>query len=181
MCQSANYSGRLISGARLVVARPGLQGDSRYLLDTIRKNDVTILEFVPAMLAAFLEEKEVGRCLSLRRVISGGEVLPLDLQKRFFEALPHAELHNSYGPTETTIDVTFWKCEPGLDDANPPIGRPIANTKAYILDPAMQPVPLGIVGELHIGGAQVARGYLSRPRITAEKFVPNPFERRPAL
>jgi amino acid adenylation domain-containing protein len=165
----------LISGARLVVARPGLQGDSRYLLDTICKNAVTTLEFVPAMLAAFLEEKEVGRCLSLRRVISGGEGLSSDLQERFFAALPHAELHNSYGPSETTIDVTFWKCEPDSGDTNPPIGRPIANTQAYILDRAMQPVPVGTAGELHIGGAQVARGYLARPGLTAEKFVPNPF------
>ncbi len=165
----------LIAGARLVLAPPGLQGDSRYLVDTICKNAVTTLEFVPAMLAAFLEEKEVGRCSSLRRVISGGEVLPLDLQERFFAALPRAELHNSYGPTETTVDVTFWKCEPGDDDTKPPIGRPIANTQAYILDRAMQPVPLGAAGELHIGGVQLARGYLARPGLTAEKFVPNPF------
>jgi amino acid adenylation domain-containing protein len=167
----------LIAGARVVVAPPGLQGDSRYLLDAICENGVTTLEFVPAMLAAFLEEKEVGRCLSLRRVISGGEGLPLDLQERFFAALPQAELHNSYGPTETTVDVTFWKCQPGVGDTRPPIGRPIANTQAYILDPAMQPVPVGVAGELHIGGVQVARGYLARPGLTAEKFVPNPFGR----
>jgi amino acid adenylation domain-containing protein len=165
----------LIAGARVVVAQPGLQGDSRYLLDIVCKNGVTTLEFVPAMLAAFLEEKEVGRCLSLRRVISGGEGLPSDLQERFFAALPHAELHNSYGPTETTVDVTFWKCEPGVGDTKTPIGCPVANTEAYILDRAMQPVPVGAAGELHIGGVQVARGYLARPEITAEKFVPNPF------
>jgi amino acid adenylation domain-containing protein len=165
----------LISGARLVVARAGLQGDSQYLLDTICKNGVTILELVPAMVAAFLEEREVRRCLSLRRVISGGEGLSLELQERFFAALPHAELYNSYGPTETTIDVTFWKCERDAGDTTPPIGRPIANTQAYILDQAMQPVMTGTVGELHVGGAPVARGYLARAELTAEKFVPNPF------
>jgi amino acid adenylation domain-containing protein len=165
----------LIAGARLVVARPGLEGDSRYLLETICKNGVTTLEFVPAILAAFLEEKEVERCLSLRRVIAGGEELSSELQERFFAALPHAELHNSYGPTETTIDVTFWKCARGLGNIKPPIGRPIANTQAYILDQSMRPVLVGATGQLHIGGAQVARGYLARPATTAERFVPNPF------
>jgi amino acid adenylation domain-containing protein len=165
----------LMSGARLVVARGGLQGDGRYLIETICKQAVTTLELVPAMLAALLEDKEVGRCSSLRRVICGGEGLAADLQQRFFRALPHAELYNSYGPTEATIDVTFWKCELGAQDTNPPIGRPIANTQAYILDRAMQPVPVGVGGELHIGGVQVARCYLARPELTAEKFVPNPF------
>jgi amino acid adenylation domain-containing protein len=165
----------LIAGARVVVARPGLQGDSRRLIDSICKNRVTTLEFVPAMLAVLLNDQEVGHCLSLRRVISGGEALTFDLQERFFAALPHAELYNSYGPTETTIDVTFWKCEPGGYDINPPIGRPIANTKAYILDWATHLVPVGVVGELHIGGAQVASGYLARPELTAKAFVPNPF------
>jgi amino acid adenylation domain-containing protein len=165
----------LIAGARVVVAGPNLQGDGRYLIDTICKSGITTLEFVPAMLAMLLEEKNVGRCLSLRRIISGGEALPVDLQERFFAALPHAELYNSYGPTETAIDVTFWKCVRSSHERSVPIGRPVANTQIYILDPAMQPVPVGVGGELHIGGAQVARGYLARPELTADKFVPNPF------
>src|SRR5260370_38572376 len=131
----------LIAGARLVVARPDLQGDSRRLIDAICKNSVTTLEFVPATLAALLEQEEVGRCLSLRRVISGCEALTLDLQERFFAALPHAELYNSYGPTETTSDVTFWKCGPSVRATNPPIGRPIPNTRRYILDRATERVP----------------------------------------
>ncbi len=166
----------LSAGARLLLARPGLQGDSRYLIETVCKNTVTTLNFAPAMLAALLEDKEVGRCLSLRRVFSGGERLPFDLPERFFAALPHAELHNAYGPTETTIDVTYWKCKPGTRDSNPPIGLPHANTQTYVLDRAMQPVPAGDAGELHIGGVQLARGYLGRPELTAEKFVPNPFD-----
>ncbi len=165
----------LIAGARLVVARPGVQGDSRYLIDTICKQGITVLEFVPGLLSALLEDKDFLRCLSLRLAFCGGEWLPVDLPERFFAALPHAELHNAFGPTETTIDVTFWKCEPGARDSNPPIGRPIANTQAYILDRAMQPVPVGVAGELHIAGLQLARGYLGRPDLTAEKFVPNPF------
>jgi amino acid adenylation domain-containing protein len=165
----------LLTGARLIVARPGLHGDSRYLVDTICEHGITTIHFVPPMLAAFLRDEDARRCTSLRRVICSGEVLPFESQERFFATLPKAELYNLYGPTEAAVDVTFWKCQRDLGDRSVPIGRPVANTQIYILDPTMQPVPTGVAGELHIGGVQLARGYLARPKLTAEKFVPNPF------
>ncbi len=165
----------LTAGSQLVLARPGLHGDSRYLIKTICENHITAIQFVPSMLSAFLEDNNAGRCLSLRYVICGGEALPVELQERFFAVLPQAELHNVYGPTEAAVVVTHWKCELGSAEHIVPIGRPIANTQIYILDRVMQPVPLGVVGEIHIGGVQVASGYHSRPELTAERFVPNPF------
>jgi amino acid adenylation domain-containing protein len=165
----------LIAGASVVLAQPGLEGDSRYLIENICENGVTTLELPPALISALLEEKEFRLCLSLRRVISGAEQLPYDAAERFLAVLPHAELYNSYGPTETAIDVTFWQCKRGDHGRTVPIGRPHANTQMYILDRAMQPVPIGVAGELHLGGVQLARGYLNRPELTAEKFVTSPF------
>ena len=165
----------LLTGARLVVARPRLHGDSQYLIRVICENAITTLHLVPSMLAAFLEDKHAARCSSLRRVICSGEALHFELQERFFSTLPDTQLHNLYGPTEAAVDVTFWRCQRGSSEPIVPIGRPVANTQAYILDGAMQPVPPGVTGELHIGGVQLARGYLGRPELTAEKFVQNPF------
>jgi amino acid adenylation domain-containing protein len=165
----------LMTGGRLVMARPGLHGDSGYLISTIRSEEITTLHFVPPMLSAFLTDRDAGGCTSLKRVICSGEALTRETQDRFFATLPGVELHNLYGPTEAAVDVTFWKCQPDSTEITVPIGRPVANTQIYILDRAMQPLPAGIAGELHIGGVQVARGYLARPELTAQKFVPNPF------
>ena len=89
-----------------------------------------------------------------------------------------AELHNLYGPTEAAVDVTFWRCRPN-DARIVPIGKPIANMECYILDPQQNPVPVGCPGELHLGGVGLARDYLNRPELTAEKFIPHPFSSRP--
>ena len=167
----------LLVGARLIVARPGGHRDSGYLV-LIAEQGITTLHFVPSMLQVFLEDKDVERCRSLNRVICSGEALPYDLQERFFARL-NAELHNLYGPTEAAVDVTHWQCQREGDSRLVPIGRPVANTQLYILDPYMQPVPIGVAGELHIGGVQVARGYLNRPELTAEKFIPDPFSDHP--
>jgi amino acid adenylation domain-containing protein len=167
--------GALSSGAVLVIARPGLHGDTRYLIETICAYRVTAIDFVPALLAVFLDNAGAARCSSLRHVTVGGEALSAELNHRFFTVLPQAALHNLYGPTEAAVDVSHWNCRRSLHAANVPIGRPHANTQLYILDRALQPVPIGVAGELYIGGAQVARGYLNRPELTAEKFMPNPF------
>jgi amino acid adenylation domain-containing protein len=164
----------LMTGARMVLAKPGGHRDNRYLVDLIERENVSVLHFVPSMLRLFLEEPDLERCASLRDVICSGEALPLELQQRFFKRLA-AGLHNLYGPTEAAIDVTYWRCHEEEDQKTIPIGRPVANTTMYILDSSMQPVPIGQEGELHIGGVQVGRGYLNRPELTAERFVPDPF------
>jgi amino acid adenylation domain-containing protein/FkbM family methyltransferase len=165
----------LIAGAPLVLARPGGHRDPGYLIEIIRSAQITTLHFVPSMLQMFVDEPGVGGCTSLRQVICSGEALPAELQARFFSRLGHVALHNLYGPTEASVDVTFWACRPGAADEPVPIGRPVANTQIWLLDDHLQPVPVGVPGELCIGGVQLARGYLNRPDLTAERFVPNPF------
>jgi amino acid adenylation domain-containing protein len=169
----------LITGATLVVAEPSGHRDPQYLIELIQRERITTLHFVPSMLQIFLEAKGVENCASLRRVICSGEALSVDVQKRFFER-SKAELHNLYGPTEAAVDVTSWKCTADWDGSTVPIGRPIANMKIHILDRNFQPVPIGVAGELHIGGVGLARGYLNRPELTAERFIPDPFGIGPA-
>ncbi|MEV5988020.1 amino acid adenylation domain-containing protein [Streptomyces sp. NPDC052051] len=168
----------LTTGACLVVARPEGHKDGRYLVETIRREGITTLHFVPAMLQVFLREDGAKECRGLRRVFCSGEALPRELQERFFAHLP-AELHNLYGPTEAAVDVTAWACRRDGDTRPVPIGHAIANTQMYVLDPALRPVPRGVVGELCIGGRNLARGYLDRPELTAERFVPHPFDPDP--
>jgi amino acid adenylation domain-containing protein/non-ribosomal peptide synthase protein (TIGR01720 family) len=163
----------LMFGARLVVARPDGHRDPSYLAQLIRDEAVTTLHFVPSMLAAFLDEPTVDQCRSLRRVLCSGEALPPALAERFFARLSPTELHNLYGPTECAVDVTAWACQPGA--AIVPIGRPIDNTRIYILDEHLAPVPVGVPGELYIAGVQVGRGYLDRAELTAERFLRDPF------
>jgi amino acid adenylation domain-containing protein len=167
----------LLTGACLVVARPGGHQDPAYLASLIVEQRVTTMHFVPSMLHAFLLEPKLELCTSLKRVICSGEALSVDVQQRFFAHLD-AELHNLYGPTEAAIDVTYWACQRDSRDLVVPIGRPIANTQIYILDEAMQPVPVGVPGELYIGGVGVARGYHNRPELTAEKFIRDPFSQQ---
>jgi amino acid adenylation domain-containing protein/non-ribosomal peptide synthase protein (TIGR01720 family) len=164
----------LITGAQLVLARPQGHQDSAYLADLIARSQITTLHFVPAMLRVFLEEERLTECRCLRRIISSGEALPLDLQARC-QARLGAALYNLYGPTEAAVDVTAWSCERTGARPAVPIGRPIANTQIYLLDRYLHPVPIGVPGEIHIGGVGLARGYLKRPALTAERFVPNPF------
>ncbi|MEB3219811.1 MAG: amino acid adenylation domain-containing protein [Nostocales cyanobacterium 94392] len=163
----------LITGAALVVAKPGGHQDTRYLAEVISQQQITTLHFVPSMLQVFLEEPQHQNCKSIRRVICSGEPLSFELQQRFVKSLD-AQLYNLYGPTEASIDVTAWCCNRNENIVL--IGRPIANTQIFILDKHLQPVPIGVPGELHIGGVGLARGYLNRPELTQEKFIPNPFE-----
>ncbi|MED7924029.1 amino acid adenylation domain-containing protein [Nonomuraea sp. LP-02] len=164
-------------GARLTLAAPGGHRDAAYLRGLIAAEGVTTAHFVPSMLAVFLAEEGAAGCRGLRRVICSGEELPADLARRCVATLPAAELHNLYGPTEAAVDVSAWHCRPdalaGL--ARVPIGGPIANTRLYVLDAALAPAPVGVPGELHIGGAGLAVGYLNRPALTAGRFVPDPY------
>ncbi len=168
----------LLVGARIVMARPGGRQNLAYLAELMAEQKVTVAEFAPSTLRALLEEGSIARCKSLKRVFSGGEVLTAELEKMFFECLS-AELVNTYGPTETSVDVAHWKCEAGITRRNVPIGRPVAGMQIYILDARLQPVPVGVPGELLIGGVGVARGYLNRPELTAEKFISDPYSGEP--
>ncbi len=165
----------LMSGARLVVARPGGHQDPSYLRDVIEERAVTTLHFVPSMLGTFVSTDGVERCTSVRRVICSGEALSAQQVRACRRRLPGAQLYNLYGPTEAAIDVTAWSCPQEFEGEVVPIGRPIANTQIYVLDKRLQPVPIGVAGEIYIGGAQVGRGYLNRPQLTAERFVTDPF------
>ncbi len=164
----------LLTGACLVVAIPEGHRDSAYLVNVIAEQQITTVHFVPSMLRVLLEEQGLDRCGSLRRVICSGEALPFDLQSRFFARI-EAQLYNLYGPTEAAVDVTFWACERNSNRHVVPIGRPIANIQMYLLDQLLQPVPVGVIGELYIGGVGLARGYHHHPALTAERFVPHPF------
>ncbi|MEU4822766.1 amino acid adenylation domain-containing protein [Actinomadura sp. NPDC023710] len=164
----------LTAGAGLIVAEPGRHRDPDRLLELVTRADVQTLHFVPSMLNPFLDRvRELGRPACLRRVICSGEPLPAELARRFAEVLPGVALHNLYGPTEATIDVTWHPCDPA--ERTVPIGRPVSNTRAEVLDGEGQRVPVGVPGELCLGGVQVGRGYLNRPGTTAERFAPDPF------
>ncbi|MBE2202016.1 MAG: amino acid adenylation domain-containing protein [Anaerolinea sp.] len=164
----------LQSGGRLVLPRPGEQRDASRLAQLIREQCVTVAHFTPHMLALFLDVPELESLDTLRHVFCGGESLPAPVQERFHARLM-ANLHHQYGPTEATIDATMWDCtrEPGQHLI--PIGTPIANTQAYILNHRLQPVPIGVPGHLYLGGVGLARGYHNRPGLTAAHFIPNPF------
>jgi amino acid adenylation domain-containing protein len=162
-----------MTGAGLVVARPGGQADPAYLTRLIDAEAVTTVHFVPSMLDAFLAEPGLGeRPGGLRTVICSGEALGADLAERFAAALPRTGLHNLYGPTEAAVDVSWHACRPG--EGMVPIGRPVANTRLEVLDERLNRMPIGVPGDLWIGGVQLARGYAGRPGLTAERFVPDP-------
>ncbi|WKB55457.1 non-ribosomal peptide synthetase [Eleftheria terrae] len=168
----------LMQGACLAVAPPDDHRDPARLLALMRRHRVSTLHFVPSMLQAFLAHLgahgEAVQDLALRHIICSGEALPAEAQAEVFRRLPGVALHNLYGPTEAAIDVTHWTC---VDEgrSSVPIGRPIADTQALVLDAALQPVPAGVAGELYLGGIGLARGYQSRPGLTAERFVAHPW------
>jgi acyl-coenzyme A synthetase/AMP-(fatty) acid ligase/acyl carrier protein len=164
----------LAFGARLVIARPGGHQDPDYLAGLIERSGVTIIHFVPSMLQAFLETADLKRCGSLRDTLCSGEALTAETANRFLGALS-SRLHNLYGPTEAAVDVSAWPCRLEPAATQVPIGRPISNIALYVLDHRLDPVPVGVAGELYIGGIGVARGYLGRRGLTAERFVPDPF------
>lgn len=166
----------LLAGARLVLARPGGHRDPRYLAEIIAREHVTVVQFVPTMLGLFLEAPGVRcACASLRQVLCIGEALSPDLVRRAADILPHVAVDNMYGPAETAIEVTAWRCDPHRDQARVPIGRPIAGVQVHVCDAEGNLVPAGVPGELCIGGAAVGRGYVGQPGRTAERYVPDPF------
>ncbi|NLR67705.1 non-ribosomal peptide synthase/polyketide synthase [Chitinophaga varians] len=166
----------LICGARLVMAIPDGQKDTGYLKNAIDRYGITTVHFVPSMLQLFLEDVTPDDVPGLKRVLCSGEALKPQHVSLFREKIPYAGLYNLYGPTEAAIDVTCWHVPDDLGEHEiVSIGQPVANTQLYILDKAGGLLPPGVFGELHIGGVQVARGYLNRETLTAEKFIDDPF------
>ncbi|WP_342373526.1 amino acid adenylation domain-containing protein [Propioniciclava soli] len=166
-----------LAGAALVMLPPGDHRDPAAVARLVRDAAITTMHFVPSMLRLHLAQGEAAQATALRRVICSGEALPRELVQQFHAVFPgeRVALENLYGPTEAAIDVTAWPCRAG-EDGPVPIGRPIANTSVHVLDAHREPVPLGVVGELYLGGDNVAAGYVGRPDLTAERFVPDPFE-----
>ncbi len=165
-------------GATVVSGPPGVYRDPERLIDVIRTHDVTTLQCVPTLLTALLDTEELGSCTSLTQVFTGGEALSRTLATTFFEALPDCALVNLYGPTECTINSSAFTVDRETVGEGPnaiSIGAPVDHTEYHILDEGGSPVAVGEIGELYIGGVQVARGYLHRPELTAERFVRNPF------
>ncbi|MFE5812844.1 amino acid adenylation domain-containing protein [Streptomyces sp. NPDC056479] len=161
-------------GATLVLADPEGHKDPAYLARLIREQAVTVCHFVPSMLQVFLTEPEAAGCTGLRHVFSSGEALPRETAHHFHRVLPAVPLHNLYGPTEAAVDVSHHTCSPE-HTGTVPIGRPVWNTRLYVLDAALQPCPPGVAGELYLAGVQLADGYLGRPGLTATRFVADPY------
>nr|WP_280498557.1 non-ribosomal peptide synthetase [Nocardia farcinica] len=166
--------GSLAAGARLVIARPGGHTDPAYLAEVIAAHGVTITSFVPSMLAAFAQSAPASALRSLRALLVAGEAFGADVVAAVRRVLPEVELHNLYGPTEFTVHATARPVRAG-DTGAVPMGTPVWNARAYVLDARLRPVPPGVVGELYLAGVQVARGYHARPGLTAERFVPDPY------
>ncbi len=166
------------TGAKLCVLKPEGQKSPKEIIDHIKKDKVSVLHFVPSMLNLFLDyleenKHEIQNLASLKRVFASGEALTADHNRSFFRQLPDVSLVNLYGPTEATIDVSYFNCTKDLISV--PIGKPIENIQLFVLSNDLQPLPAGIVGKLYISGIGLARGYVNKPELTAEKFVPNPF------
>ncbi len=164
----------LVIGAAVVVAEPGGEVDPGYLAGLIGRERVSVAGFVPSMLGVFLDSQELGELIGLRQVQSGGEGLAGELRDRFFRRLPGCALDNVYGPTEITIAATGYRCVAG-EQGTPAIGRPFGDARVFVLDGFLQPVPPGVTGELYVAGVGLARGYLGRPGLTAERFAACPF------
>ncbi|CAM5490575.1 D-alanine--D-alanyl carrier protein ligase [Streptomyces californicus] len=174
-----------VQGAAVVLLPPGAEKDPERIARTVRDHRISVVHFVPSMLGPFLDlledhpERAAGAG-SLRYVFCSGEALPPERATQFnriFDGDDPPRLVNLYGPTEAAVDVTYFDCPPASEGpvTRVPIGRPVENTTLYVLDRQGRPQPVGVPGELHIGGVQVARGYLGRPELTAERFVEDPF------
>ncbi|MCP4929508.1 MAG: amino acid adenylation domain-containing protein [Gammaproteobacteria bacterium] len=165
----------LISGSHYYFAKPEGHKDPTYLRDVIQQHNITTLHFVPSMLGVFLQTAGIEACSSLRHVFCSGEALQLSQQQQFFKRLAHSQLINLYGPTEASIDVSYFDCMPDAEYASIPIGKAISNTQLHVLDKQQRPLPVGIAGELYIGGQGLAQGYLNREDLTQQSFIDNPF------
>ncbi|WJK47548.1 amino acid adenylation domain-containing protein [Chitinophagaceae bacterium DXS] len=169
----------VITGAKLVFAKPDGHKDNDYLKQIITNQKITVLHFVPSMLGVFLADMQTGECIGLEKVLCSGEALKSSHIKIFAEKLPRAALYNLYGPTEAAVDVTCWSIPKNNNDIQlVSIGKPISNVRIYILDNHGNLLPAGVKGEICIAGIQVARGYLNRPELTVKNFVADAFSQK---
>lgn len=166
----------IFTGAKLVIAKPEGHKDPEYIADIIQDEKITVINFVPTMLSAFLANADLSKCHSLRRVFCTGEVLPASSARRLREALPDCPVYNLYGPTETAVQVSCWEYDDGYVGVDCLIGKPVSNTCFYVLDSRGRPLPAGATGELYIGGVQVGRGYYRNQELTEQSFLPDPFQ-----
>lgn len=169
----------LCNGATLTIPGEGLHQDLFHVADLLNRQNSSHLLCLPSVYGLLLKQKELGELPALRGVIVAGESCPKEIVEQHARRFPHAALFNEYGPTEGTVWSTVYECDVTELGARLPIGRPISNTRVYLLDEWLNPAPLGVPADLHIGGAGIARGYLNRPGLTAEKFIPNPFSDKP--
>lgn len=169
----------LLVGAQLILPNPDGHQDIAYLVELIAQQQVSVMALVPSLLRVLLEQPGLDRCQNLTHIFCGGEALPLDLQQQFFKRFPGGQvhLHNVYGPTEASIDATCWTCQQTVNYPIAPIGHPITNAQIYILDDTLKPVGAGNIGEIYIGGAGLAKGYLNRSELTAVQFIHHPSDR----
>jgi amino acid adenylation domain-containing protein len=165
--------GPWLVGARVILTRPGLAADPRALLSVLFQRQVTVMHLVPSLLQVLLDESELATCHSLRCLLCGGEALAEETIRRL-QAQLAVPVHHFYGPTEAAISNTCWSVWPGQEVSQVLLGRPIANTQVYLLDRALELVPVGVVGEIYIGGVCLARGY-QQADLTASRFVPHPW------
>jgi amino acid adenylation domain-containing protein len=165
----------LCAGAQVVLAPAGATRDTRSIAALCSDYGITVLSVVPSELKRLLEQEPDMRWSALRLVVTGADVLPAAVLRRFFATCPSLRLLNVYGLTECSAECIYWDCRPLGASHVVPIGRPLANARVYVLDEDMEPVPIGVPGELFVGGRPLALGYLGRPAQTASTFVPNPF------
>jgi amino acid adenylation domain-containing protein len=170
----------LCSGGKLVLPERRIEQDMDRLADLIAIHEVSHTLLLPSLYALLLQHAPAEKLASLNLVIVAGEACSSSLCRNHFRMLPQVALYNEYGPTEATVWCAVYKVQPKDASGPVPIGRPIANTRIYILDQNHQPIPIGIAGELYVGGAGVAQGYLNRPDLTADRFISNPFSDDPA-
>ena len=171
----------LISGAAIVMAKPQGHKDPEYILETIKKYQITTIHFVPSMLQLFLDFIPKGESLPLKRVICGGEPLKKTTELQFFSKTKEVGLYNLYGPSEASISVTFWECTGSKEESRVPIGYPISNINLYVMDEQLNTVKPLEAGELYIGGIAPGKGYFNQQALTEEVFIVNPLDENEIL
>ncbi|MCL5996767.1 MAG: amino acid adenylation domain-containing protein [Chloroflexi bacterium] len=177
----AGIFGTLCEGGTLILPPHNAERDVLQLAGLIARHRVTHVISLPSFYSLLLAHAQPGQLASLHTTIVAAEACPKDLIEHHYRVLPGTSLYNEYGPTECAVWCSAYPIPPGETRARVPIGRPIANAQIYVLDRHLQLAPVGVPGELHVGGQGLARGYLNRPELTAEKFISNPFSSEPSV